>query len=74
MTDDIYNIAVTVAVFAAAYLLLAALEKARMLISEYNEWSTLRRREKYRVPAYTNMEQRWTQHENRENLWKAVNK
>lgn len=74
MTDEIYNIAVTVAVFAAAYLIMAAVEKARDLYAEYSEWSTQKSRAKYRVPAYNDMEQRWTQHENRERLWEEAGK
>lgn len=74
MTDEIYNAAAAVFVLAAGLMLLAALSKARELYDDYTEWSTLRRRAKYRAPAYTDMEQRWTQHQNREQLWKAVNR
>ena len=69
-----YEIAVTVAVLTAAFLLLVAAAKARELYAEYTEWSTLRRRAKYRVPAYTDMEQRWAIKQSRETLWTEVNR
>ncbi|MBQ9898524.1 MAG: hypothetical protein IJM44_03600 [Ruminococcus sp.] len=74
MTNEIYNAAASALTIAAGIMLLAALSKARELYDDYTEWATLRRRAKYRAPAYTDMEQRWTQHQNREQLWKAVNR
>ena len=69
-----YEIAVTVAVLTAAFLLLVAAAKARELYAEYTEWSTLRRRAKYRVPAYNDMERRWAVRRNRETLWTEANR
>lgn len=69
-----FNTAVTVAVLAAAFLLLCAISKSMELKAEYDEWSTQKNRAKYRAPAYKQMNKRWTQHENREELWKVVNK
>ena len=69
-----YEIAVTAAVFAAAFLLLAAAAKARELYAEYVEWSTQKNRAKYRAPAYTDMERRWAIKQSRETLWTEVNR
>lgn len=74
MTDAIYNAVAAALILAAGLMLLAALSKARELYDDYTEWTTLRRRAKYRAPAYTDMEQRWTQHENREQLWRRLSK
>lgn len=74
MNYEIFKAAVTVAVLAAAFLLLCAISKSMELKAEYDEWSTQKRREKYRKPAYKQMNKRWTQHENREELWQVVNK
>ena len=72
MNYEIFKAAVTVAVLAASFLLLCAIDKAMELKAEYNEWSTQKRREKYRKPAYKQMNKRWTQHENREALWRRL--
>ncbi len=69
-----YNIAVTAAVLIAAFCIMYAISEGRILKEEYDEWSTQKRREKYRKPAYKQMNKRWTQHENRETLWAEVNK
>ena len=74
MTNEIYNIAVTVAVLTAAFLLLVAVAKGRELYAEYSEWTTLKRRAKYRMPAYTDMERRWAIKQSRETLWTEVNR
>lgn len=74
MNYEIFKAAVTVAVFAAAFLLLCAIDKAMELKAEYDEWSTQKRRAKFRAPAYKQMNKRWTQHVNRETLWTEVNK
>lgn len=69
-----YNIAVTAAVLIAAFCIMYAISEGRTLKEEYDEWSTQKRREKYRKPAYKQMNARWAQHQNRDELWKAVNK
>ena len=69
-----FNAAVTVAVLIASFFLLCAIDKTMQLKDEYDEWSTQKNRAKYRAPAYKQMNKRWTQHENRETLWKVVNK
>lgn len=74
MNYEIYKAAVTVAVFAAAFLLLCAISKSMELKAEYDEWSTQKNRAKYRAPAYKQMDARWAQHVNREKLWEKVNK
>ena len=74
MNYEIFKAAVTVAVLAAAFLLLCAISKSMELKAEYDEWSTQKRRAKFRAPAYKQMNKRWTQHVNRDELWKAVNK
>ena len=74
MNYEIFKAAVIVAVLAASFLLLCAISKSMELKAEYNEWSTQKRRAKYRAPAYKQMNKRWTQHENRETLWTEVNK
>lgn len=43
-------------------------------IASDSEKRRLKRREKYRKPAYAEMEIRWTKHLNRDALWKAVNR
>lgn len=74
MNYEIFKVAVIVAVLAAAFLLLCAIDKAMELKSDYDEWSTQKNRAKFRAPAYKQMNKRWTQHVNREELWKVVNK
>lgn len=74
MNYEIFKAAVTVAVLAASFLLLCAIDKGIALKEEYDEWSTQKRRAKFRAPAYKQMNKRWTQHVNRDELWKVVNK
>lgn len=69
-----YNIAVTAAVLIAAFCIMYAISEGRTLKEEYDEWSTQKNRAKFRAPAYKQMNKRWTQHVNRDELWKAVNK
>lgn len=66
-----YNLAVTVAVLAAAILILSAIGESRDLIEEYQEWNTERRRAEYRAKAYKAMRERQVKQSNRENLWRA---
>lgn len=74
MNYEIFKAAVIVAVLAAAFLLLCAISKSMELKAEYDEWSTQKNRAKYRAPAYKQMNKRWTQHENREALWRRLPK
>lgn len=67
-----YNIAVTVAVLAAAILIMSAIGESRELIEEYQEWNTERRRAEYRAKAYRAMRERQAKQSNRENLWRAM--
>lgn len=69
-----YNIAVTAAVLIAAFCIMYAISEGKTLKEEYDEWSTQKRRAKFRAPAYKQMNKRWTQHVNRDELWKVVNK
>lgn len=69
-----YNIAVTAAVLIAAFCIMCAISEGRTLKEEYDEWSTQKNRAKYRAPAYKQMNKRWTQHVNRDELWKVVSK
>ena len=67
-----YNLAVTVAVLAAAILILSAIGESRELFEEYQEWNTERRRAEYRAKAYKAMRERQVKQSNRENLWRAM--
>ena len=69
-----YNTMITAAVLLDAYLWLVVIDKIWCRLSERSKRKTDERREKYRVPAYADMERRWAKHENRESLWKVVNK
>ena len=69
-----YNTIITIAVLLDAYLWLVVIDKIWCRLSERSERKTDERREKYRVPAYQDMEKRWIQHVNRDELWKVVNK
>ena len=69
-----YNTMITAAVLLAGLLIAYAVSESLTLYEEYCEWLTRKRREKYRVPAYQDMEKRWIQHVNRDELWKVVNK
>lgn len=66
-----FNTAVTIAVLAAAILILSAIGESRDLIEEYQEWNTERRRAEYRTKAYKAMRERQVKQSNRENLWRA---
>ena len=67
-----YNIAVTVAVLAAAILIMSAIGESRDLYEEYQEWNTERRRAEYRARAYKAMRERQAVEKNRESLWRAM--
>ena len=69
-----YNTIIAIAVLLDAYLWLVVIDKIWCRLSERSERKTDERREKYRVPAYQDMEKRWIQHVNRDELWKVVNK
>lgn len=69
-----YNTIIALAVLLDAYLWLIVVDKIWSRLSERSERKTDERREKYRVPAYQGMEKRWAQRQNRESLWKVVNK
>lgn len=69
-----YNTIITLALLLDAYLWLVVIDKIWCRLSERSERKTDERREKYRVPAYQDMEKRWAQRQNRESLWKVVNK
>lgn len=66
-----FNTAVTIAVLAAAILILSAIGESRDLIEEYQEWNTERRRAEYRAKAYKAVRERQAKQSNRENLWRA---
>lgn len=65
-----YNTMITAAVLLAGLLIAYAVSESLTLYEEYCEWLTRKRREKYRVPAYQDMEKRWAQRQNREELWR----
>lgn len=67
-----FNTAVTIAVIAAAILILSAIGESRDLIEEYQEWNTERRRAEYRAKAYKAMRERQVKQSNRENLWRTM--
>jgi hypothetical protein len=67
-----FNTAVTIAVLAAAILILSAIGESRDLIEEYQEWHTERRRAEYRAKAYKAMRERQVKQSNRENLWRTM--
>lgn len=67
-----FNTAVTIAVLAAATLILSAIGESRELIEEYQEWNTERRRAEYRAKAYKAMRERQVKQSNRENLWRTM--
>lgn len=72
MNYEIFKAAVIVAVLAAAFLLLCAISKSMELKAEYDEWSTQKNRAKFRAPAYKQMNKRWTQRQNRDELWRRL--
>lgn len=67
-----FNTAVTIAVLAAAILILSAIGESRDLIEEYQEWNTERRRAEYRAKAYKAVRERQAVEKNRESLWRAM--
>lgn len=69
-----YNTIIALAVLLDGYLWLAVIDKIWCRLSEHSERKTDERREKYRVPAYQDMEKRWTQRQNREALWRRLPK
>ena len=69
-----YNTIITLALLLDAYLWLAVIDKIWCRLSERSERKTDERRQRYREPAYKQMNKRWTQRQNREALWKVVNK
>lgn len=69
-----YNTIITLALLLDAYLWLIVIDKIWCRLSERSERKTDERRQRYREPAYKQMNKRWTQRQNRESLWKVVNK
>ena len=74
MYDTTYKIALILAAAVIAFCIAYIIEEGKALKAEYNEWSTRKRREKYRKPAYKQMNKRRTMRLNREELWKEVNR
>lgn len=72
MYDTAYKIALILAALVLAICIEYVIGESKRLHAEYTEWSTQKRREKYRKPAYKQMNKRWTQHENREALWRRL--
>ena len=70
MNYEIFKAAVIVAVLAASFLLLCAIDKGMTLKEEYDEWSTQKRRAKYRRSAYADVYRRRCQSVNRDELWR----
>ena len=69
-----YNTIIALALLLDAYLWLVVIDKIWCRLSDRSERKTDERRERYRAPAYKQINKRWTQHVNRESLWKVVNK
>ena len=69
-----YNTIIALAVLLDGYLWLAVIDKIWCRLSERSKRKTDERRERYREPAYKQMNKRWIQHVNRDELWKVVNK
>lgn len=69
-----YNTTIILAVLLDAYLWLAVIDKIWSRLSDRSERKTDERRQRYREPAYKQMNKRWTQRQNRESLWKVVKK
>ena len=67
-----YNIAVTIAVLIAAFCIMYAISEGKTLKEEYDEWSTQKNRAKFRAPAYKQMNKRWAQRHNRDELWRRL--
>ncbi len=74
MYDTAYKLALILAAAVIAFCIAYIIEEGKALKAEYNEWSTRKHRAQYRIPAYKQMNKRWTQHVNRETLWTEVNK
>lgn len=74
MFDTAYKIAVVFGVILSASCIYYAINEAKNLKADYDEWLTSKRRAQYRKPAYKQMNKRWTQHVNREQLWEDVQK
>jgi hypothetical protein len=69
-----YNTMITLALLLDAYLWLVVVDNIWCRLSERSERKTDERRQRYREPAYKQMNKRWIQHVNRGELWKLVNK
>ena len=69
-----YNTIIALAVLLDAYLWLAVIDKIWCRLSERSEQKTDERREAGRRKAYAAVYKRRCQKENRESLWKVVNK
>lgn len=69
-----YNTIITLALLLDAYLWLAVIDKIWCRLSERSERKTDERRQRYREPAYKQMNKRWTQRQNREALWRRLPK
>ncbi len=74
MYDTAYKIALILAALVLAICIEYVIGEGRRLHAEYTEWSTQKRREKYRKPAYMQVDKRRTMRLNREQLWKEVNR
>lgn len=74
MYDTAYKIALILAALVLAICIEYVVGEGKRLHAEYTEWSTQKRREKFRKPAYKQMNKRWTQHVNREALWRRLPK
>lgn len=69
-----YNTIIAIAVLLDAYLWLVVIDKIWCRLSERSEQKTDERRQRYREPAYKQMNKRWTQRQNREALWRRLPK
>lgn len=69
-----YNTIITLALLLDAYLWLVVIDKIWSRLSERSERKTDERREAGRRKAYADVYRRRVKSENRESLWKVVNK
>lgn len=69
-----YNTIIAIAVLLDAYLWLVVIDKIWCRLSDRSERKTDERRQRYREPAYKQMNKRWTQRQNREALWRRLPK
>ncbi len=69
-----YNTIIALALLLDAYLWLVVIDKIWCRLSERSERKTDERRQRYREPAYKQMNKRWIQHVNREALWEELNR